>query len=127
MGCSYHTTTNHTSDCSGNITAHPCGGLPLLDGQTILEQPTDLSTLTALYTERILAHIRNASAAGRDWAAYYAFSHVHTPQFAGAGFEGRSRRGVFGDSVEEVDGAVGQVRVLSLKPRCLSDLLEGNV
>jgi arylsulfatase A len=130
MGCAYHATTNHTTVCSGNITAHPCGGLPLLDGQAILEQPTDLSTLTARYTARVLSHIRNASAAGRDWAAYFAFSHVHTPQFAGAEFEGRSRRGIFGDSVEEVDAAVGQVldlvRELGLQGTTLALLSSDN-
>jgi arylsulfatase A len=130
MGCSYHTTTNHTTVCSGNITTHPCGGLPLLDGQTIVEQPTDLTTLTIRYTARVLAHIRNASAFGRNWAAYYAFSHVHTPQFAGAKFAGRSRRGIFGDSVEEVDSAVGEVldliRRLGLQDTTLALLSSDN-
>ena len=80
MGCSLGAATNHSTVCSGNLTAHPCGGLPLLDGQAIAEQPTALPALTARYTARALSHIRNASSAGSSWAVYYAFSHVHTPQ-----------------------------------------------
>ena len=40
---------------------------------------------------------------------YYAFNHVHTPQFAATETCGQSQRGIFGDSVEEVDHAVGVV------------------
>ena len=32
-----------------------------------------------------------------------AFGHVHTPQYAGKEQFGKSKRGIFGDSVSEVD------------------------
>ena len=40
---------------------------------------------------------------------YLAFGHVHTPQYAGTAQLGKSKRGIFGDSVSEVDTAVGEV------------------
>ena len=40
---------------------------------------------------------------------YFAFGHVHTPQYAGTKQAGKSKRGIFGDSVAEVDASVGAV------------------
>lgn len=37
------------------------------------------------------------------------FGHVHTPQYAGVEQAGKSKRGIFGDSVAEVDASVGAV------------------
>jgi hypothetical protein len=38
-----------------------------------------------------------------------AFGHVHTPQYAGPAQAGKSKRGIFGDSVAEVDSSVGAI------------------
>ena len=40
---------------------------------------------------------------------YVAFQHVHMPQFAGKMFTNTSIRGAFGDSLGELDWAVGQI------------------
>jgi len=83
--------------------------LPLMENENIIEQPVDLSKLTDRYTEKVVQFVEKHAAANIPFFIYYAFSHVHHPQFASAEFCGRSQRGVFGDSVEEVDTAVGQV------------------
>ncbi len=40
---------------------------------------------------------------------YLAFQHTHHPQFAGKMFTNSSVRGTFGDSLNELDWAVGEI------------------
>ncbi len=40
---------------------------------------------------------------------YLAFQHMHAPQFAGKMFTNSSIRGQFGDALNEMDWAVGQI------------------
>ena len=40
---------------------------------------------------------------------YVAFQHTHHPQFAGKMFTNSSIRGMFGDALNELDWAVGQI------------------
>ncbi len=81
--------------------------VPLLDNETELERPTDQTTITKRYAERAVEFIR--SNRGRPFFLYLAHSMVHVPLFASAEFEGKSRRGLFGDTVEEIDWSVGRI------------------
>ncbi len=81
--------------------------LPLIEGDTVIEEQPDQSGLTRRYTERAVDFIRrNAS---RPFFLYVAHSMPHVPIFAGKGFRGRSARGTFGDVVEEIDASVGAI------------------
>src|SRR6218665_2198846 len=40
---------------------------------------------------------------------YYASNFPHTPLYASPDFEGKSKRGLYGDVVEELDWSVGQI------------------
>ena len=61
--------------------------------------------------------------ASRPFFLYLAHSMPHVPLFASPGFAGRSRRGLYGDVIEELDWSVGQVldtlRELKLEDRTL--------
>ena len=88
--------------------------LPLLHstgkGQvTIVEQPTDLNFLSDRYVSAAKSFIANQTSAARNWLLYYAFSHVHTPDFASRHFCNSTLRGRFGDALYELDDAVGDV------------------
>jgi arylsulfatase A-like enzyme len=73
----------------------------------VIEHGTDLSTLTHRYTGEALAFIhKNRSA---PFFLYFAHSYPHVPLFASSRFKGTSRRGLYGDVVEELDWSVGQV------------------
>ncbi len=85
--------------------------LPLLHGVDIVEQPTDLNKLSQRYVDFALSFIRNATQAQKPWLLYYAFNHVHVPDFASQPFCNTSIRGRFGDALAELDDAVGQVCV----------------
>lgn len=80
---------------------------PLFRNEELIEQPADQTTLTRRYTEQALQFIQEHRR-GRFFL-YLAHTFPHVPLFASGKFKGRSRRGLYGDVVEEVDWSVGQV------------------
>lgn len=79
----------------------------LMRDDQIIEQPTDLSTLTKRYTEEAVRFIqRNRK---RPFFLYFAHTYPHVPLFASKRFQKTSPRGLYGDVVEELDWSVGQV------------------
>ena len=83
--------------------------LPLVAQDAVVEQPANLDTLSVRYAKYASEFIANSSATGKPFLLYLAFQHVHIPDFASPQFCGVSRRGLFGDVVEELDWVVGQV------------------
>ncbi len=79
----------------------------LLRGAQVIEDPVDQTTLTQRYTAEALSFIRQNRA--RPFFLYLAHTFPHVPLFASPEFKGRSRRGLYGDVVEELDASVGQV------------------
>ena len=69
--------------------------------------PADQDLLTQSHTREAVRFIRES----RDAPFFLYLSHpmVHEPVHASAGFRGRSRAGLYGDAVEELDWSVGQV------------------
>ena len=61
------------------------------------------------YTDRALAFVRRAAERKRPFFLYLAPNAPHVPLYPSAGFAGKSRRGVYGDVVEELDAAVGEI------------------
>jgi len=47
--------------------------LPLLDGDTVVDQPVNLDTLSVRYAQRAGSFIKNASASAEPWLLYLAF------------------------------------------------------
>ena len=90
----------------------PC---PLLDGTKTVELPAKQETLTKRYTERALQFIRASkdpsAGSGQDRPFFLYFPHTfpHIPLFASAKFTDTSRRGLYGDVVEEMDWSVGRI------------------
>jgi arylsulfatase len=79
--------------------------LPLIDGEKIVEAPVDQSTLTKHYTERATAFIRKNR--DRPFFLYLPHTMPHIPQYASPQFAGKSKAGLYGDVVEELDWSVG--------------------
>lgn len=85
------------------------------------ERPADQSSITRRYAEEATRFIReNAS---RPFFLYLAHTMPHMPLFASPAFAGKSRRGRYGDVIEEIDWSVGLVldtlRALSLDEETL--------
>ncbi|QGJ70769.1 C-terminal region of aryl-sulfatase [Planctomycetales bacterium 10988] len=82
----------------------PC---PLMRNTEVLEEPADQTTLTRRYTEEILSFLDDAK--DEPFFLYYAQTFPHVPLFASDDFLGKSRRGLYGDVVEELDWSVGAI------------------
>lgn len=92
---------------SNDMTNKATGGVPLLRNEEIIENPTDLSTLTPRYTAEAIKFIEGHKE--QPFFLYLPYTYPHVPLHASDEFRGRSARGLFGDAVEEVDWSVGQI------------------
>lgn len=81
--------------------------VPLLRDGKVIEQPADQTTLTKRYTEEAMTFIREQK--DKPFFLYFAHTFPHVPMFASPAFKGKSRAGIYGDAVEELDWSVGQV------------------
>jgi len=80
---------------------------PLFDGEKLLEQPTDQTQLTRRYAQKSVEFIRSNKR--KPFFLYFASTFPHTPLFASEKFRNKTPRGRYGDVVEELDWAVGQI------------------
>lgn len=81
--------------------------VPLMRGTEIVERPADQRTLTKRYTEEAIRWIREHKEG--PFFMYLAHNLPHVPLFTSDEFRGTSRRGLYGDTVEEIDHGVGQI------------------
>ncbi|MFC3879626.1 sulfatase [Algoriphagus namhaensis] len=81
--------------------------IPLLSGNDTLELNPDQTKLTALYTEKALDFIRKCE--DEPFFIYLPYAMPHVPLYPGEAFQGKSKRGQYGDVIEEIDWSVGQI------------------
>ena len=81
--------------------------VPLLRNDQVIERPARQEHLTRRYTEEAVDFIQRHKS--RPFFLYFPHTFPHVPLFASDAFEGRSARGLYGDTVEELDWSVGQV------------------
>ncbi len=83
--------------------------LPLLDGNEVVERVTGevQESITHRYTERAIHFIDENKE--QPFFLYFAHTAVHFPLYPSGEFRGRSKNGLFGDWVEEVDWSVGEI------------------
>lgn len=76
------------------------------DGK-IIEKPVDQTTLTKRYTEEAVKFIGEHKS--QPFFLYLAHTFPHVPLFASPDFKGKSKAGIYGDAVEELDWSVGKI------------------
>lgn len=84
--------------------------LPLIDGgRIVLPEITaaEQARLTTWYTDRAVKFIKQNQ--GRPFFLYLPHSMPHVPLFVSDKHAGKSRNGIYGDVIEEIDWSVGQV------------------
>ncbi len=84
--------------------------LPLIEGNEIVNPEVthkDQEQLTTQYTEHAVRFIEKNK--DRPFFLYVPHSMVHVPLHVSDKFKGKSRRGLFGDVMMEVDWSVGQI------------------
>lgn len=81
--------------------------LKLFRNNEPIESPVKQNTLTKRYTEQAIAFIEQNRAT--PFFVYLPHSMPHFPQHASEAFRGKSRRGIYGDAVEEIDWSTGEI------------------
>ncbi|GAA4315492.1 sulfatase [Compostibacter hankyongensis] len=84
--------------------------LPLIEGNEVIRHITtlkDQSMLTTWYTEKAVQFINRHKT--QPFFLYMAQSMVHVPIAVSDKFKGKSKQGLFGDVMMEIDWSVGQI------------------
>lgn len=91
---------------------HPTAGkrfpkLPLIEGEEIIEYNPDQTKLTTQYTERAVKFVEQHR--DEPFFLYVPHSMPHVPLHVSEKFRGKSKQGLFGDVIMEIDWSVGQI------------------
>lgn len=81
--------------------------VPLMRNDKIVERPADQRTITKRYTEEIIEKIKSYKK--EPFFLYLAHSFPHIPLFRSPEFKDKSKAGIYGDVIEEIDWSVGQI------------------
>jgi arylsulfatase len=80
---------------------------PLLQNAVQIEAGPDQGELTRRYTEQAIDFINRQG--DKPFFLYFAHTFPHVPLYTNDRFGGTSKRGLYGDVVEEIDWSVGEV------------------
>lgn len=81
--------------------------VPLFRDDEIIEYPVDQTQITKRYTEEARKFIVENKE--KPFFLYLAHTMPHIPLMPSEEFKGKSRQGLYGDVIEEIDWSVGQV------------------
>lgn len=81
--------------------------VPLMRNERIIEQPADQRSITRRYTEEVVTHIKQMKK--EPFFIYLAHNLPHIPLFRSEEFKGKSKAGMYGDVIEEIDWSVGEI------------------
>lgn len=81
--------------------------VPLMRNENIIERPADQTTIIKRYIEETVQFIRQNK--NQPFFVYLAHTFPHVPLFTSPDFKDTSRRGLFGDVVEEIDNGMGKI------------------
>ncbi|MBN2473581.1 MAG: sulfatase [Pirellulales bacterium] len=84
--------------------------LPLIEGEKIINANVtaeDQTHLTTWYTERAVRFIEQNQR--RPFLLYVPHNMPHVPLFVSEEFQGKSKRGIYGDVIMEIDWSMGQI------------------
>ncbi len=83
------------------------GPLPLYENEAIIDTLTDQSQLTTQITDHSVDFIQRNK--NTPFFLYVAHPQPHVPLFVSDKFKGKSKRGLYGDVIMEIDWSVGQI------------------
>lgn len=81
--------------------------LPLLRNEKVIESPVDQPMLTPRYTKEVVNFIYKNK--DKPFLVYLPHTFPHVPLFASSRFKGKSKRGRYGDTIEEIDWSTGEI------------------
>jgi arylsulfatase A-like enzyme len=81
--------------------------IPLIEDTTVIERGPDQGLLTKRYTEHAVDFIKDHQS--ESFFLYLPYTFPHIPLFASETFQDTSKRGLYGDVVQEIDWSVGKI------------------
>lgn len=81
--------------------------VPIFDGNKIVEYPAEQSSLTKRYFNKTIDFIKQSD--DKPFFVYLTPAMPHVPLYASEQFKGKSKRGLYGDVIEEIDYYMGQL------------------
>jgi arylsulfatase A-like enzyme len=81
--------------------------LPLIDGDQVVQRTPDQSQLTTMYTDRAVKFIEKHI--DRSFFLYVPQTMPHVPLGVSDKFKGKSKQGMYGDVLMEIDWSMGQI------------------
>ncbi|ETE71871.1 Arylsulfatase G [Ophiophagus hannah] len=109
------TVSKHQKNCYPEI------ALPLFENLTIVQQPVNLTTLAAKFTEKVIHFIHYASQKGFPFFLYLALAHMHVPLVLSEASWNPSCQDPYGTYLKEMD-ALGTM-VLGLRSVTMQEVL----
>lgn len=94
--------------------------VPLMLNAECIEFPADQRTITERYTNKGIEFIQQNAKAKKPFFLYLAHSMPHTPLFRTQAFANKSKEGIYGDVIEEIDSNVGRL-MAELKKQKIDD------
>lgn len=94
---------------SGSVARQNYVPLPLYQNDKVIEKEPDQHYLTQRYTKEAVNFIKSNQEKNKPFFLYYASNFPHVPLYASPDFQGKSKRGLYGDVVTELDWSIGQV------------------
>ena len=79
--------------------------MPLIENNDIIERPVDQTTITKRFSEKVVEKIKEMK--DDKFFIYLSHSMPHIPIYASDDFIGKSKAGLYGDVIEEIDHGVG--------------------
>lgn len=80
-----------------------------MQNMEVIEQPIRLKGLTQRFVHKAKLFLKEQTSRNKPFLLFMPFVHVHTALFCAPEFEKHSVHGRYGDNVEEMDWAVGEV------------------
>jgi len=91
----------------GTLGANDSGRVTIHENNTKLEDTSDMAGLTRRYTDKAIEFIQRPS--DKPFFVYLAHTMVHSVIDASPEFRGKSKAGLYGDTVEELDFHTGRL------------------
>ena len=81
--------------------------LPLMEQEKVIEAPVLHDSLTIKYTRKTIEYIKSHKK--YPFFIYLCHNMTHNPLAASPAFKGKSKNGIYGDAVEELDWSMGEL------------------
>ena len=98
---------NYWSEYENKELSSDSYNVPLMENFDIIERPVDQTKITSRYVDKTLQLINNYK--NDNFFIYLSHNLPHIPLYASKRFLGKSKRGLYGDVIEEIDYGVGLI------------------